>query len=134
MTSNEIISPSRLTFWLVLAAGALQLINAGRAFFDPAGFATYLGMPLADPGDAALVHVYALRALFIGVLVLALLVTKQHRALTFLAFAAIIMPVGDALLASGAGAPTGTITRHAAIAGYLLVTAILLRRTGNSSF
>ena len=78
------------------------------------------------PGDAALIYIYALRALFIALLVAALLVTKQRRALALLSACAVVMPVGDALLTSAAGAPTATVLRHTAIAIYLLVTAFAL--------
>lgn len=122
-TSLTIKSPG---FWMVALGGLLMAVNSVRAFNDPAAFATYLGLPLAAPGDAALIHIYALRALFIALLVAALLFTRQRRALALFSVCAVVMPVGDALLTSAAGAPTGTVLRHAAIAIYLLFTAFAL--------
>ena len=113
-------------FWMVALGGLLMAVNSVRAFNDPAAFATYLGLPLAAPGDAALIHIYALRALFIAALVAALLVTRQRRALALLSACAVLMPVGDAMLTSAAGAPMGTVLRHVSIAIYLLVTAFVL--------
>ena len=117
-----------LGFCLAALGGLLMAVNGVRAFVDPAAFAIYLGLP----GDAALVQVYGLRALFIALLVAALLVTRQRRALALLSACAVVMPVGDALLTSAAGAPAGTVLRHAAIALYLLVTALVLWRGGQT--
>lgn len=116
--------------WLAAAAALLQFVNAARAFADPAGFAAYLGLPFTDPGAAALVRVYALRALFIGSIVVALLATRQRRALFWVALLATIMPVGDALLSAQAQAPGATVARHIGIAIYLLVTSWLFHRAG----
>lgn len=115
---------------IVMAAiiAALQAFNAWRAFADPAGFASYLGLPLADPRDAALVGVYGLRAAFIAALVALLLAIRQWRALLLTAIAAILMPVGDAMLTHAAGAPVATVARHGAIALYLALTAFVLGR------
>ena len=57
-----------LGFCLAALGGLLMAVNGVRAFVDPAAFAIYLGLPLGAPGDAALVHVYGLRALFIALL------------------------------------------------------------------
>ena len=113
-------------FWLAALGGLLMAVNSIRALSDPAAFASYLGLPLAASSDAALIHVYALRALFIAVLIAALLVTRQRQALALLAACAIVMPVGDALLTSAAGAPMSTVLRHVAIAVYLLITALVI--------
>lgn len=116
----------RLAIVLALIIAALQGLNAFRAFSDPAGFADYLGLPLADPRDARLIELYGLRAAFIALLVAALLAFRQWTALFWMATAAIIMPVGDALLTSAAGAPLPTVIRHGAIAVYLAVTAAVV--------
>ena len=68
-------------FWMVALGGLLMAVNSVRAFNDPSAFATYLGLPLASPDDAALIHIYALRALFIALLVAALHMTRQRKAL-----------------------------------------------------
>lgn len=113
-------------FWMVALGGVFMAVNGVRAFNNPVAFATYLGLPLAAPGDAALIHIYALRALFIAMLVAALLATRQRLALALLSACAIVMPVGDLLLTSAAVAPMSTVLRHAAIAIYLLITALAL--------
>jgi hypothetical protein len=110
-----------------LGAG-LMLVNAVRAFSDPAAFATYLGLPLATADDAGLVQVYGLRALFIGLLIGTLLILRERTALSVVALTAVVMPVGDAILTSGAGAPGATVGRHVGIALFLLVAGFLLRR------
>lgn len=114
--------------WMAGAGGLLMLVNAGRAFADPDGFARYLGLPLAAGGDAGLVHVYGLRALFIGLLVGTLLLLRERGVLWIVAAVAIVMPLGDAWLTSQAGAPSLTVGRHLAIAIFLGVTAMMLRR------
>jgi hypothetical protein len=106
----------------------LMLANAGRAFLNPIGFSAYLGLPLSNMSDTGLVHIYALRALFIGILGGSLLLMRQRTALWSFALAAVIMPVGDAMLTFNAGAPTLTVMRHVAIAVFLLVAGVLLRR------
>lgn len=103
-------------------------VNAARAFANPIAFAAYLGLPLVAMGDAAMVHIYALRALFIALLVAALIVSRQRTALALLAGCAVVMPLGDALLAGSAGATPATIARHLAIAVFLVVTALVLWR------
>ena len=107
---------------------ALQAFNAWRAFTDPVGFASYFGLPLADPRDAALVGVYGLRALFIATLVALLLAFRHWRALFLTAVAAIMMPAGDAFLTHAAGAPAAIVARHCAIALYVMLTALALSR------
>lgn len=118
------------------AIALLQGVNAVRAFAAPAGFADYMGLPLATPQDAGFVLVYGLRAAFIALAVAALLVTRNFTALTWVAVAAIVMPIGDAVLTARAGAPTAIVARHVAIAVFLCVTAVVLhlaaRRTGAS--
>ena len=112
--------------WMAALAAALMFVNAGRAMADPAGFAAYLGLPLA--GDPGFVHVYAVRALFLGLLATALVLRRQRDALALFAAIAVVMPVGDAILTGLAGAPPATVGRHAAIAVFLAVTALVLRR------
>ncbi len=114
--------------WMAAAGAALMLVNAFRAFHDPAAFAAYLGLPLAAPRDAALIHVYALRALFIGIAVAGLLVMRQRLALGVVAAAAVIMPAGDAILTHQAGAAMPTVLRHIGIAVFLAIAAIALAR------
>lgn len=115
-------------FWLAAVMGALQAVNAVRAFADPGGFAAYMGLPLADATDASFVYVYGLRTAFIAVLIGFFLIRGGMEALSLMAMAAILMPVGDAILTWRAGAEPATIARHALIAVYVLVAFVFLRR------
>ncbi len=129
---NAMPNPAKLTrsvgFWMASLMVLLQLVNAARAFSDPVGFATYLGLPLADSADTGFVAVFGLRALFLAVFAATLLLMRQIRVLSLMALVAVIMPIGDVLLVSNADAPTATIVRHAVIGLYLLVTWFFLRR------
>ncbi len=123
LSPNPLRAPG---YWLAAAIALLQAFNAVRAFTDPAGFAAYLGLPLDAGADAGWVFIYGLRTAFIALAVAALLFTRNMAALTWSAAAGIVMPVGDALLAQRAGAPTATVARHAAIAVYLVITCAAL--------
>lgn len=114
--------------WMAAIVGAMQLVNALRAFADPGGFANYLGLPLVSNADAGLIQLYGLRALFLGLFVLCLLYTRQLRALAWMAALAVVMPVGDVWLVHQAGAPAATVLRHVLIGVFLLLTAVLLFR------
>ena len=112
--------------WIATAAGLFMAVNAMRSLSRPEPFAAYLGLPLADPRDAGMVWVYGLRALFIALAVSALLVLGDPRPLGWLCAAAVVMPVGDAVLTRNAGAPRATVIRHMAIAAVLATAAVLL--------
>ncbi len=124
MTSLEFWSNPGV--WIATLGGVLMAVNAFRSLTAPVAFATYLGLPLAHDGDTDMVRVYGLRAAFIGSAVLALLILRDVPALAALMFAAVIMPVGDALLTAKAKAPRVTIIRHWVIAILLLVAGLLL--------
>jgi hypothetical protein len=115
--------------WIATLGGLLMAVNALRSLTAPVPFATYLGLPLVHDGDADMVRVYGLRALFIGLAVAALLVMRDTPALAALMFAAVVMPIGDAILTAKAKAPKATVIRHAVIAILLLVAGILLVTT-----
>ena len=103
-----------------------MLVNTVWALTNPAGFAVNMGLPLTDPASHGFVHVYALRALFLGLCAFALLVRGEIRALAVFAFVAIAMPVGDAILTASNGAPIHIVARHGAIAIVLAVASALL--------
>lgn len=117
-----------LGLWLCWPIALLMLVNAVRAWVDPAGFASYLGLPLQTAGDAALVQIYALRAAFLGLFALALLWLRAVALLRVMVLVALVMPLGDAWLTWQAGAPGVTVGRHLAIALFLVVTGALLHR------
>jgi hypothetical protein len=72
--------------------------------------------------------VYGLRALFLAVFAAVLIARQDWHAFKFYALAALVMPIGDAVLTSNAGAPLSIVGRHIAIAVYLCVTAFMLHR------
>jgi hypothetical protein len=115
-------------FWLAVAMSALQALNAVRTFDDPEGFAIYMGVPITGAEQAAWVQIYGLRAAFVAVLTAIFLARIDLVALRWVAIAAIVMPLGDASIASAAGAPASIIGRHLAIAVFLLVAAHFLLR------
>jgi hypothetical protein len=110
-------------FWMAALIGLAQLLSAIKAATDPLAFATQLGLPPADPSDIGFVHIYALRTSFVALLILGLLVTKNMKALTWAASAAIVMPLGDAYLTYQAGAPSATVGKHIGYVVYVSVMA-----------
>jgi VanZ family protein len=140
-TTAEMIHPTsnrppdrlrRLALALSLVLVAVMIVNAARAAYQPIAFADYLGLPLRDPRDVGFVHVYALRAAFLGAFGLVLLMLRELRLLAWYALVAMIMPLGDLALTAQAGAPIATVVRHGAIALFLLATAALLFRTSRT--
>lgn len=125
--------PYGIGLWLCWPIALLQLVNAVRSFYDPAGFAGYLGLPLDSAADTGFVMVYGLRAGFIGALTLLLVWQRAVSTLRNVALLALIMPAGDAWLTWQAGAAGTTVGRHLAIGLFLLVTAVLLHRQTRSS-
>jgi Domain of unknown function (DUF4267) len=112
--------------WIAALGGLLMASNALRSLFNPSAFATYLGLPLNDERDEGLLRVYGLRALFIALAVAGLLAVRDVQALTILMLAAVVMPVGDAMLTAKASAPRATVIRHVVIAAALLAAGLLL--------
>jgi len=134
MTTSMNSSAPRTALWrrpgpvLALVAAAFLLINVVRAVADPVAFADYLGLPLADPADTGFVLVYASRTAVLAGVTLLLVMLGRLRTLAWVSALAVVLPVTDAVLTSQAGASPGTVTRHAVIAVYLLVTAAVLAR------
>jgi Domain of unknown function (DUF4267) len=115
-------------FWMALLLIASQLMNAARAFADPVAYSTYFGLPTVDASATGFVMVYGLRALFLAVFAAVLIVARQIRALSLMALAAVIMPIGDAILTAQAGAPISIIARHVVIGLFLIAAWFFLRR------
>jgi hypothetical protein len=114
--------------WMGILIAFLMAVNTVRAFTDPVGFAAYFGIPLTDPRNTGFVYVYGIRALFLAVFAAVLLARQDWDAFKFYALAALVMPIGDALLTQSAGAPVAIVGRHVATAVYLAVTAYMLHR------
>lgn len=115
-------------FWLAAALALSQLTNALRVSFGAAAYSDYMGLPLTSPEDASWVVVYALRALFMGSFAGYLLVTQRYQVLSMMALLALVMPLGDFYLVWEAGGSTGTLARHALIAGVLVAAWLSLGR------
>lgn len=112
-------------FWLAIPIAALQGVNAVRTLIDPVGFAAYMGVAGGDP---AWVQIYGLRAAFIALLVGVFLARQNLTALKWMALCALVMPIGDALITSGASASAAIVGRHAAIGVFVLITFVFLVR------
>lgn len=112
-------------FWLAVSMALSQAVNAVRAALDPVGFATYMG---AAGGEPAWVQIYGLRAAFIALVVAVMLARRDLHALKWMALLALVMPIGDALIAHRSSAGGSIIARHAATAVFLLVAYVFLAR------
>jgi hypothetical protein len=119
-------------FWLALLMAGLQGVNAVRTALDPQGFAAYMGLPVDQRSALGWVQVYGLRAGFVALLTAILLARSDFAALRWMALAALLMPLGDASLAAGAGAATPIVARHIAIAMFLLVASHFLARAARA--
>ena len=119
-------------FWLAVAIAALQGINATRTIVDPVSFAVYMGLPFEGTDAQAWVQVYGLRAAFIALLSSILLMRRDFAALRWTALAALVMPLGDAWLASQAGAPGAIVVRHLGTAIFLIVASYFLNRAART--
>jgi hypothetical protein len=114
--------------WLAVILMLYMLFNVIRTVQDPVGFAETFGTPLTNPADSAFVFVYAIRALFLAVFGLVLIVQMRWQMLALFILVATIMPVGDALLVASQGGESTIIIRHVVIAGVLMLTWFLLWR------
>jgi hypothetical protein len=138
MATSSVVSAERATssraiwqrpgFWLVVILIGYILFNAVRATLNPAAFAEYFGLPAVVAGQEAFVLVYAIRALFLGVFGLALLLRRNFGGLALYTAVGAIMPLGDALLVAQYGSGIGTVIRHLLIAVFLFVTAFFVGR------
>lgn len=129
---SEFRSTRTAGFWLATAIAALQGLNAVRTALNPQGFASYMGLPVDQSVALGWVQVYGLRAGFIALLTAILLARREFAALRWMALAALLMPLGDAWLALGAGAAPSIVARHLAIALFLLVAAFFLARAARA--
>jgi uncharacterized membrane protein len=118
---------------MVLAAIALLVANAARAFVDPFGFAAFFGLPLDNSAEAGFVVVYAIRALFVGALALTLALLHEVRALAWFSAIAVIMPIGDAILLEQTNPSAAVLARHVVTAIFLLLTAWQLNRLASAT-
>lgn len=114
--------------WMSIILIGYILFNAVRSVLNPVEFASYYGLPLANPDNDAFVLVYAIRALFLGLFGLGLLIRKQYNALALYALIGSVMPLGDALLVGIEGGGTGVILRHLLTAAFLVMTWFFMRR------
>jgi hypothetical protein len=109
-------------FWLALVIGLVQAFYAVQAFIDPIAFAEYRGAPVAAAADVEWVRIYASRTLFVAMVIGFLLWRRDLATLKWVALLGTVMPIGDAILAYQAEAPTAAVLRHVATVIYLVVT------------
>jgi hypothetical protein len=114
--------------WMTAIIALFMIVNFARAFFNPVGFALYVGLPIGGEALAGFVHLYAFRALFLGLFAGFLLWRQDAGTLKWFALIAIVMPLGDAYLTIQAGAGPSTIARHIGIALFLGLTSFMLSR------
>jgi hypothetical protein len=115
-------------FWMACAMAASQGVNALRAFLDPQGFASYMGVPSQAAALHGWVQIYGLRAAFIALIVSVFPMRKELLPLKRMAICALFLPLGDAWVAAQAGAPSAIIGRHLAIAVFLFFAVVMLAR------
>jgi len=111
---------------LVAVMVILQMVNVVRVVVDPIGFSQYMGLGLVQSADTSFVYVYGLRTAFIAIIAGVLLYLRDFRMLWVVAAVALILPIGDALLAVRADASTTIVLRHLLIGLYLGATAFVL--------
>jgi hypothetical protein len=122
-------SPFRsIGIWMSLFLIVYMLYNVVRSALNPTDFISSFGFPPATVSTTTFVLVYSIRALFLGLFGLVLLLRRNFQALSLFVLVGTVMPLGDAALVAGTGAPFPTILRHLLIAGFLLLTWFFLRR------
>jgi hypothetical protein len=120
-------SPWRsLGIWMVVILIVYILFSAFRSLQNPVEFAAGFGLPPANPNNNGFVYVYSIRAIFLGLLGLVLLVRRNYSALALFVLVATVMPIGDAVLVALNGG--GTVIQHVLTAGFLLLTWFFMRR------
>jgi hypothetical protein len=122
----------RLGVALVVLMAIYMAFNTFQAWGAPVAFADRLGLPITGAESEGWVRVYALRAAFIALLLGGLVLARQWRALSLFAFAALIMPLGDAWLTYNTGAPIAIFGRHIALIGVIALAAFLLSQAAKS--
>lgn len=129
--TNQYVTPKNqiwrsVGFWMAVVMGLLQALYAVQAFVDPSAFAIYRGTPLAAGGDAAWVHAYASRTLFVALCVGYLLVRRDLVTLKWIALFGLVMPVSDAVIAQNSGASISIVARHVGTVIYMIITFMAL--------
>lgn len=113
---------------MVAAMALLQGVYALQAFLSPDTFAVSRGTPLAGNGDPAWVLTYAYRTLFVALTVVLLLARGAMSTLRWVALLALVMPVGDLVIALGVEAPRTILLRHVGTIAYLAITFAVITR------
>lgn len=122
-------SPFRsIGLWMSLFLIVYMLYNVVRSALNPTDFISAFGFPPANVSTITFVWVYSIRALFLGLFGIVLLIRRHYQALSLFVLVATVMPLGDAGLVAATGAPLPVILRHLLIAGFLLLTWFFLHR------
>jgi Domain of unknown function (DUF4267) len=117
--------------WLL---AAFMLFLAARGFLAAESAAVGFGFPLADPADAFDLHVKADRDLSIGIVFVALLMSRQRRALMTVLAASLVMPLVDCalVLQSGRATVLYALSVHGSAFVYCAaLLALMLRENAN---
>ena len=124
-------SGSRIWRFVGIAMTALLalaiLASAARAFLDPTALALGMGLPLAAGAHDPFVGVYGIRSFALSLIALVLIWRGDLKALQVFVLVAALIPLGDAILVAGEGAPVLKVARHLGFVAFLLLDFAALR-------
>ena len=120
-------------FVLVLLMTLLQTFYAIFSYVDPATFSTVRGTELFSALDSDWVRIYGSRTIFIALLLGYLLYIRNYSVLMWCALFGMVMPITDAVLAYGAGAPFKVVLKHIMTIAFLLLTFFVLKKATKQS-
>lgn len=114
--------------YAVAALVGLGIIWIGGGYLlDPGGSAPTFGVPDPPPASDPFLLVKGVRDVGFGVVVLALLITRQRLGVGVALLAASIIPIGDASIVLGRGGPASTAFGvHGATAAVMILGSVAL--------
>jgi len=109
----------------VLSLGIIYI--GARYLLDPEAIAPTFGVPRLPPGDDPFPRVKGVRDIASGLVVLALLATRQPRLVAIGLLVESVIPVGDALIVLGSGgSPAVAFGVHGATAAVMVTASAAL--------
>ncbi|HTF55508.1 MAG TPA: DUF4267 domain-containing protein [Pseudonocardia sp.] len=107
---------------------SLGIIYIGaRYLLEPGAIAPTFGVPRVPPGDDPFLRVKGVRDIASGLVVLALLATRQPRLVAIGVLVESVIPVGDALIVLGSGgSPAVAFGVHGATAAAMVAASAAL--------
>lgn len=120
--------------YAVAALSGLGITWIGsRYLLDPGGSAPTFGVPDPPPASDPFLLVKGVRDIGFGVVVLALLITRQRLGVGVALLGASIVPIGDASIVLGRGGPASTaLGVHGATAAAMILGAVALLVPANT--